>query len=595
MTLDDRTMWTVPAQLRLHAGRRPSDIAHSLAGGTDLTFTEWEMAANACARGLRARGVRAGDRVTLLCSTAGWTDYAIAWAAVLTIGAVAVPVAASSGVERISTACAACGAVAIIAAGEDTVAEDALASLPRFTVARLADGQSGEPLDSIARPDDDAEIIYTSGTTGIPKGGVATHENLLHALLRARPRESGTVALHALPPGTTVGQGLLVQPLGNSPHRTVTMPRFQAGEFLAAIGVHRPTDVVLVPAMAIALVNHGASAVDDLGSVREVRTTSAPIHPVTLQELSRLFPGARIRNVYSTTECWPRRLATDYDPQRPRSLGRPARGSQVRIVDTGGRALPPGTPGDVQLRGDAPQRRYDGELGPSGVFLDDGWTRTGDVGLVDAEGFFYLVDRNPDIINTGGLNVSSLDVEATLMEYPGVVEAAVCGVPHPVLTECVVAAIRAQPGLDVDALLAFARQRQGPAAPQRIAVLDDLPRNLLGKLDKKQLRNDLAGGDGARGFEPAATPTEQLLAGMWSTALDLDRVSASDDFLQLGGSSLSAMEIVAEVARRLDRKLSVRDVLDTTSLRALAARLDQAPPAVQVAEPDFFAFGPAGR
>src|SRR5258706_14387634 len=103
MTPEDRTLWTVPAQLRLHAEQRPSDIAHSVAGGADLTFAVWEQLANACARGLRARGVRTGDRVVLLCSTAGWTDYAIAWAAVPTVRAVAVPVAASRGLERIST------------------------------------------------------------------------------------------------------------------------------------------------------------------------------------------------------------------------------------------------------------------------------------------------------------------------------------------------------------------------------------------------------------------------------------------------------------------------------------------------------------
>ena len=107
----------------------------------------------------------------------------------------------------------------------------------------------------------------------------------------------------------------------------------------------------------------------------------------------------------------------------------------MRIVDAAGVELPAGTAGDVQLRSDAPQRRYDGESGPSAVFLRDGWTRTGDVGLVDGDGYFYLVDRNPDLVNTGGLNVSTLDVEATMMEYPGVVEAAVCGVPHPVLTD----------------------------------------------------------------------------------------------------------------------------------------------------------------
>ncbi len=568
----DRTLWTVPAQLRLRAAQRPHDIAHSVAGGEDLTFAGWEERSRAAARGLLDNGVRAGDRALLICSNADWVDYAVAWAAVLTVGAVAVPMSRSSGMERIATAYAASRAVCVIGATDAPVP-----GARHHLIDDLASGQAGGPVETAGTPQSDAEIIYTSGTTGVPKGVVATQENLLYALLTGRPATAPTTALHALPPGTTVGQGLLVQPLGNSPHRTVTLPRFLPGEFLAAIGEHRPTDVVLVPAMAIALVNAGATGAYDLGSVRQVRTTSAPIHPATLEALAQLFPEARIRNVYSTTECWPRRLATDYDRDRPKSLGRPARGSQVRIVDADGLAVAPGTPGDVQLRGDAPQRRYDGEGTISEVFLSDGWTRTGDVGLVDEDGYFYLVDRNPDLINTGGLNVSSLDVEATIMEYPGVVEAAVCGVPHPVLTECVMAAVRARPGTDVEALMAFLQERQGPAAPHRIVVVDDLPRNLLGKVDKKQLRKDLDGDSGGRRFEAPATPTEELLAQLWALTLDLDVVSATDDFLQLGGSSLTAMEVVTQVGERLTKRLTVRDILDTTSLRALARRVDEAP------------------
>src|SRR5262249_30425932 len=151
----------------------------------------------------------------------------------------------------------------------------------------------------------------------------------------------------------------------------------------------RPTDLVLVPAMAIALVSTAVPEPFDLTSISEVRSTSAPIHPATLEALSRLFPAARIRNVYSTTECWPRRMATTYDRSRPTSLGRPAKGSEVRIVDADGTVVAPGVAGDVQLRSDAPQRRYDGDGPQSTVFLADGWTRTGDIGRLDEDGYFY--------------------------------------------------------------------------------------------------------------------------------------------------------------------------------------------------------------
>ena len=572
--------WTVPAQLRQRAAERPDAVAHRVVDGATLTLAAWEESSNAVARGLVDRGVVPGDRVLLPCSTTDWIDYAVAWVAVLKTGAVAVPVSQAAGAEQTAVvlrASGAVGAVGTVPAG--------LRCGWSASVAELAEGRSTATFgiatnrDGVAvTPASDAEIIYTSGTTGVPKGVVATHANILYPLMHSLSRQAGT-ALHSLPPGTTVGQGLLVQPLGPSPHSVLTLPRFSPQALLRAVEQYRPSTVVMVPAMAIALVNAAARSSYALGSVRQVRTTSAPIHPATLEQLAQLFGAARIRNVYSTTESWPRRMGTDYDRARPKSLGRPSAGSQVRIVGADGRVVPPGAAGDVQLRSDAPQRRYDGESSASKVFLADGWTRTGDIGVLDADGYFYLVDRNPDLINTGGLNVSSLDVEASIMDYPGVIEAAVVGVPHPVLTECVMAVVRAAPGLSTEALGAYVRERQGLAAPHRIVVMDDLPRNMLGKIDKRQLRTLLADGPGEQAHVPPATRTEEAVADIWAVALDVDRVSATDDFLRAGGSSLTAMEVIAQVSERLGKDLRLRDLLDTTSLRAFAARVDRAPAA----------------
>ncbi len=551
---------------------RPEELAHRLVGVADLTFGGWDEQSNAVARGLIARGVRAGDRILLPCSTDAWIAYAIAWAGVLKAGAVAVPVSVASGTVHLARTYAAAKAVGLI--GPDFAERD---SGWASTVDELT-AHSTAPVHVDISPDDDAEIIYTSGTTGVPKGVVASHANLLYPVLRstATPKSTArqSTAMHALPPATTVGQGLLIQPLGPSPHATLTVPRFEPTSFLRAISEHRPSHVVLVPAMAIALVS--ASDEFDVSSVRQVRTTSAPIHPATLEQLSRMFTNARVRNVYSTTECWPRRLATTYDPARPKSLGRPTAGAEVRIVGTDGSEVPPGLSGDVQLRSDAPQRRYDGVEARAGVFLDGGWTRTGDIGLVDQDGYFYLVDRHPDLINTGGLNVSTLDIEATVMDYPGVIEAAVCGVPHPVLTECVMAAVRVNPDVDVEALHDYLRERRGVAAPHRVVVVADLPRNLLGKIDKRALRTMLTA---EAAPDLPETATEETVAEIWATSLDMDTVSASADFLRIGGSSLSAMEVVSQVAERLGRAVRVRDLMDSQSLREFARRVDHAPPA----------------
>lgn len=569
----DHPDWTVPAQLRQRAAQRPDAVAHLAIGGDALTFESWDRLSNAAARGLIWRGIRPGERIVLPCSTADWISYAVAWAAVLKAGAVAVPVSWLAGHGQLAAAYQASRAAGCVGEG--------VAGLPGglcVTAGELARGQSQDPVPVQVTPGSDAEISYTSGTTGMPRGVVASHANLVWSLLRSRAAEPVT-ALHALPPGTTVGQGLLIQPLGPAPHSVLTLPAFSSRGMLLAIERYRPTHVVLVPAMAIALIRSAARDRYDLSSVRQVRTTSAPIHPATLAQLAQLFPGARIRNVYSTTESWPRRIATDYDPARPRSLGRPAGGSQLRIAGPDGREVPPGVPGDVQLRGDAPRRRYDGASGSDGVFLADGWTRTGDVGMADEDGYFYLLDRNPDLIITGGLNVSTLDIEAVLMEYPGVIEAAVCGVPHPALNECVMAAVRAEPGLDVRALGDYLRERRGSAAPHRIVIVGELPRNMLGKVEKQRLRALLESHAAAPAGELPATPTEKCVAGIWAAALDCGEVRATDDFLRAGGSSLTAMEVVTQVAEVLGRKVGVRDLLDATSLRAFAQRVDCAPAA----------------
>lgn len=133
----------------------------------------------------------------------------------------------------------------------------------------------------------------------------------------------------------------------------------------------------------------------------------------------------------------------------------------------------------------------------------------------------------------------------------------------------------ARPGLDVPALLDFLRDRKGAAAPQRITVVDELPHTFLGKIDKKRLRTELAAVPAAAG--PPRTPTEVALAGIWALTLDLDEVAATDDFLRIGGSSLTAMEVVSQAGAELGKEVTVRDLLDTTSLRDFAARVDAAP------------------
>ena len=203
---------------------------------------------------------------------------------------------------------------------------------------------------------------------------------------------SAKTVLHSVPAATNAGQGLLVQPLGTTPHTVLVLPEFRAEDFLDAIEKHRPTDIVLVPAMAIALLRAQETAQRDLSCVRMVRTMSAPISPASLERLDAMFPDAVTVNMYASTESWPARVRTRFDPSRPASVGRPQGSTRVRIVDSSGTEVPAGVTGEVHLKaeGVAP-RRYIGDPAASArVFLADGWVRTGDIGHLDADGFLYL-------------------------------------------------------------------------------------------------------------------------------------------------------------------------------------------------------------
>ncbi len=572
------TPTTVPEALAARAAERPDDVAAALVGGEQLTFAQWEERANAAARGLIGRGVKPRDRVLLPCDTHDWVDLAVAYVAVQKLAAVAVPVSTRMGLHHLAATAVAAGAVGAVGSGAAELAPPCGWSA---TVAELRRGRATHALRSLAAADDPAEILYTSGTTGRPKGVVATHASVLHAHLRPRARREPRRVLHPLTPATTAGQGLLVQPLGAAPHTVLTLPDYDDAALVAAIERERPTDLVLVPALVLSLIRSAAARTADLSSVRMVRTTSAPIAPAALAQLDALFPRAATYNMYATTESWPARARMRFDPSRPGAVGRADGGSAIRVVDESGASAPPEVVGDVQLNlAGAPQRHYDGDPeATAAVFLPGGWVRTGDAGYLDADGYLHLVDRHADLVVSGGLNISTIEVEAALHEHPEIVEAAVFGIPHPSLGEVVAAALRVTPAFDLAALNVFTEARLGPKAPKRVVVVEQLPRNALGKVLKRELRERHAvAGQRAVSAAPA-TATERALAHFWEETLALDGVGRDDDFLALGGTSLSAMEVVARVRAELGRTISQRELFETTTLADLAARVDAAPEA----------------
>lgn len=564
---------TVPAMLRWCARERADDIAISTidgAGRRDLRYGEWEARSARVAENLAGRGVRQGVRVVLRC-TDDWIAFGVAYIAVQWAGGTVVPVGAAMGDSRIARVATESRAVGL-------VSEKPVAGCGGW-VSNLASLENGPgervPLPG-AQPDDVAEIIFTSGTTGTPKGVAATHRNLLWASRqsgsRVTPARSARTVMHSLPAGSGAGQTLLLQSLSPNPHRLLTL-RFSPRAYLAAIEEQRPGELLLVPAQAIALVRAGRERAYDLSSVRVVRNSGAAISPATLKDLAALFPAASISNLYSSTEAWPARVRIVFDPSRPESVGRPSRGTNLRVVRDGAE-VPAGEVGDVEIRAvGAPSRWYDSDpSSTAAVFRADGWVHTGDRGYLNADGYLYLVGRGDEMINSGGQNLSPIEIEAAIEQHPDVIEACAYGVPHRALGEYVACAVRVGREINLDGLCDWSARRLGPArTPKRMHIVADFPRTITGKVIKSELARLLTDGEGRPEEQQALT---ERIGHIWATALGLDPpVDELSDFLELGGTSLEAAEVTTEVREVTSLAVRERDLYQARSLTDYVERV----------------------
>lgn len=364
-------------------------------------------------------------------------------------------------------------------------------------VARWRVSQGGVGVE--VNPGDLAQILYTSGTTGRPKAVGASHANLTHdrAVRPNRRRFAhSTRLLHAFPIGTNAAQAMLMNALDAHP-TVMTLPTFTAARFARLIESHAVGTVFVVPSMASELLNHGAHERHDLSSVVLLGSAAAALPPALSLRLSAAFPNATLVNYYTSTEAAPAQTVMVFDKDRPAALGRAGFGSALRVTGEDGRRLPPGEVGEIWLRSAAAPRAYiggrtaggSGEESGGGVFRE-GWVRMGDLGYLDRDGYLYLVDRESDVVKSGAFKVSTLQVEAALYEHPGVAEAAVVGVEHPVLGTALAAAVVPRgPDLSVTALRAFLADRLARhEIPHRVLVVADLPRNRSGKVVKEELR-----------------------------------------------------------------------------------------------------------
>jgi acyl-CoA synthetase (AMP-forming)/AMP-acid ligase II len=387
-----------------------------------------------------------------------------------------------------------------------------LPPLPGDAPLRLDDpGPVPEPGEAPGHADPDAPawLIFTSGTTGPPKGVVLTHRGLLAAVANTaagRPLADDDVYLYPFPLYHVSAYNLLHAFVRRRP--VVLLPRFDAAGVVALTERHRVTTMSLAPTMLRLLLDHLDGATAPLASLRTVAYGASAMPAALLRESTDTL-GCGFAQGYGMTELSGNAVFLSPDDHERglagdarllRAAGRAGPLVELRIVDGAGRTVGPGEPGEILVRGPQVCAGYWDDPESTASAVVDGWLHTGDIGTLDADGLLTIVDRAKDLVVTGGENVSSLEVEGAVGSHPLVASAAVIGLPDDRWGEAVTAVVVPRPGLDDAQRAALPEDVSAHAAgllagykrPKRVVVLDDLPVNAGGKVDKRALRDQLA-------------------------------------------------------------------------------------------------------
>ncbi len=405
--------------------------------------------------------------------------------------------------------------------------------------------------------EDIALILPTSGTTSKPKLVPLSHRNLcasarnIGATLELGPSDK---CLNMMP--LFLIHGLVAALLSThvSGGSIICTQGFSASHLPSWLAEFEPTWYSAVPTIHQSVLGI-ADRIRDSRSLRFVRSSSASLPPKVMADLEKLFESPVIE-AYGMTEAAHQMASNPLSRQKPGKVGLPA-GPEVMVVDDHGEPLPPGSTGEIVIRGENVTRGYLHNDAANLEAFRDGWFRTGDQGFFDEDGYLCLTGRTKELINRGGEKIAPREIEEALLEHPAVSQAVSFSIPHPTLGEDVAAAVVLKPGCstDQDELGRFAAQRLSYfKVPRIIRFLSEIPKGPTGKLQRIGLAEALgirAIENDNREFIPPAGPLEEQIAEIWRETLKLESIGAGDDFFLLGGDSLLAVEVVTRVSARI--------------------------------------------
>lgn len=497
------------------AVRRRADGEALVADGRRWSWADLERQSSRLARGLLARGIGHGDRIGLLLGN--HAEFVLALLAAARIGAIVVPINVREQARGVAAALNASGAAAVVHNTELAGLLPSREQAPglRLRVSRCAcEGSIAFPelLDDGTGPDrlpvqeeDTLLILFTSGTTGKPKGVEFSHLSVVHSAMHSVICAGLTEAdrtVVAIPLSFTGGVISVFTPVVRCAGAAILLPEFKATEFLKTASAERMTHTLMVPAMYELCLRQPEDPGLDLSHWRVGVFGAAPMPAASVERLAARFPHLRLQNSYGATEAGGPAvfMSADETASHPDSVGRAFTCVELCVMDEDGRELPAGETGELWIRGPSCAARFWGDPASSRREYIGGWWRSGDIASLDEAGRVRLMDRKKDMLNRGGLKISSTQVENALHEHPAVIECAVVGRPDEVLGERVQAFVRlSDPAVTAEILRSFLHARLADyKVPEFIEIAEEpLPRNVNGKLLKRELREAL--GSGARG------------------------------------------------------------------------------------------------
>lgn len=490
--------------------------------GKRTTFEELQSRVNRLASALGAAGVTAGDRIAVLQVN---TDSVIeTYFAAAKLDAVFVPLNFRARADEVAYMVNDSGPKALLVGGrymdmveaispqlesvEHLIAMDG----PKdgwLSYESLIEESEEEDLWPLSDDDDLSVLMFTAGTTGFPKGVMLSHNSFSSYILSnvspADPEieESNilTVPLYhiagmqAMMSAIYGGRSLIIQ------------RQFEAGEWMRLVETERADRAMVVPTMLKMLMDHEDFHEHDMSSLQVITYGAAPMPVEVIRRAIVEFPNAQFINAFGQTET--AATITMLPPEdhvldgsadeverklrRLASIGKPLADVEVRIVDENGEDMPNGETGEIVARGDRLMKGYWGQESATAETIRNGWLFTGDLGYMDEDGYIFLAGRARDFIKRGGEMISPEEVEQVLHSHPDIDEAAIIGVPDLDWGERVRALVVARAGCEVDEsdVIEFCRQRMASfKKPESVVVLTELPRNPLGKVLKRVLREE---------------------------------------------------------------------------------------------------------